>query len=32
MSGECMPKEQYEHIKAMQDYLLEITNMTKRER
>ena len=28
MSGECMPKEQYEHIKAMQDYLLDVTNMT----
>lgn len=26
--SDCMPKEQYEHIKAMQDYLLDVTNMT----
>lgn len=28
MSGECMPKELNKHIKAMQDYLLDVTNMT----
>ena len=31
MSGDCMPKEQYEAIKAMQEYLLELTNMTEEE-
>ena len=27
MSGECMPKEQYKAMRAMQDYLLESTNL-----
>lgn len=31
MSGSCMPKEQYEYIKSIQDDCLKSTNMTEQE-
>lgn len=29
--GECMPKEQYEYIKSIQDFMLDATNMKENE-
>ena len=31
MDNDCMPKEQFEHIKIIQKYMLESTNMTEDE-